>query len=345
MTKRLQCLLAAATVALLSTTASPLLAEHGGPEIVGTIDLPRSVHDLAVNSLTNRLYAAAGERVLVIDGATDTIAAEIPVSDDAGLVVVDELSDRIYVAGSRSVQVIDGRFHAVIDSVPMPEDETPASIAVDPHRGRLYVVTWHPAGVPIPGVLVVDLQTGDAHRIPVDDDEHLGLVMDPLRDRLHVGGLRAIRTLGSGDYAILAARDGLLIPRAINSIDGALYVFQGTGPGPGPDGFSYLRMLDGGTLEAIDTFSARVWGHFGRVAVNPFTRLVYTKVYPEEEEDEDCRVWGLDGLTGGRVLDRPIGCGGAGVAVNAATDRAYVVAGSKILVIDGFHPGPARPVD
>jgi DNA-binding beta-propeller fold protein YncE len=343
MRNRLTCLFAALAVALVSTTTCPLLADHGEPEIVGTIELPRGVNDLGANSITNRIYAAAGDRVLVIDGATDTMLAEIPIVDgSANVLTVDELQDRIYVAGARSVKIIDGRFSAVIDSIPMEEEEgTPFSVAVDSHRGRLYVVTWDPAGIPVPGILLVDMRTGDSRRIRPDTLAG-ALIMDPVRDRLYVGGT-GVEVLDAETHAVLARAPGHHFfyshPRAVNAFDDVVYV---THPG---DVFGSLRMHDGRTLHTIDAFRARIVGTFGAVAVNPFTRLVYTKVYPEEEEDDDCRVWGLDGRTGARVLDRPINCGGAGVALNPATDRAYVVAGLEILVIDGFHPGPARPVD
>ena len=115
-----------------------------GQTVVATVPVGSSPFGVGVNPATNRIYVANSATVLdangvpistvsVIDGATNTVAATVPVS--GGLnpstkgVGVNPTTNRIYVAGASSfdtnpnllvgmVSVIDGATNAVTATVP-----------------------------------------------------------------------------------------------------------------------------------------------------------------------------------------------------------------------------------
>ncbi len=92
---------------------------------------------IAVNTLTNRIYVAnsGSHNVTEIDGATDTVAATIPLEGDYPMpwgVTVNEKTNKIYVANQAgSVSVIDGATNTVVQTISIPGNAGPIGIAAD----------------------------------------------------------------------------------------------------------------------------------------------------------------------------------------------------------------------
>ena len=84
--------------------------------------------------LENRIYVANfnSNTVSVIDGATNTVIATIPVGINPAGVDVNPLTDRIYVANrlSDTVSVIDGVINTVIATVPVGDEAGDAGVNI-----------------------------------------------------------------------------------------------------------------------------------------------------------------------------------------------------------------------
>jgi YVTN family beta-propeller protein len=103
---------------------------------------PRAI---AVNTATNRIYAAFNGEVVVIDGATHAMAF-VPTVTAVGI-AINPNTNRIYVASAQgALAVIDGATNAVT-TVAIPAGAT--ALALNPNTNRIYVVSGS-------GVTVID---------------------------------------------------------------------------------------------------------------------------------------------------------------------------------------------
>jgi YVTN family beta-propeller protein len=111
----------------------------------GHAQLPRAI---AVNPVTNKIYAAFGGEIMVMDGATNamsfipagTIGAVGPVA-----IAVNERTNKVYVANVQGyVTVIDGTTNTYLN-VAVPANAK--AIALNPNTNRVYVIG--PGGVTV----------------------------------------------------------------------------------------------------------------------------------------------------------------------------------------------------
>jgi len=129
-------------------------------QITARIDIGRDTHSVAVNALTNRIYAtscsfsAAACHIAVIDGRKDTLITDIPIAsgDAVGLqgLAVNPVTNRIYASDGDNQEyiAIDGQTNTIITQVIVPS--TPGGIAVNPKTNRIFI-----AGVGFPGLVMV----------------------------------------------------------------------------------------------------------------------------------------------------------------------------------------------
>lgn len=202
-------------------------------------------HDLfgevAINSVTNRIYAIGGQGfgvIDVIDGATDTLLTTISpgVLNPRG-VAVDESRNLVYAvssSGTSQLLVIDGATNTVINS--LPGSSFVGSVAVEEVANRIFVLTGA-------GVLVVDgASLSVLTTIPTGYVQHSCL--DPVASRLYVangfepfitvidtGSLAVVGTLDlsvdcSIDSQSLDAANGTLYLSPVNGLDQRVVVFD-----------------------------------------------------------------------------------------------------------------------
>lgn len=93
------------------------------------------------NALPNKVYVTANgsDNVFVIDGATNTVIAEVPAGHGPHGIAITPNGARAYVANvsSNSVTVIDTTTDTVVATVPV--GFTPAGVAITPDGSRVYV--------------------------------------------------------------------------------------------------------------------------------------------------------------------------------------------------------------
>jgi YVTN family beta-propeller protein len=136
-----------------------------------------TLHNVAVNPETNRIYVTerAQNRLLVVDGETNTIVATIPMFFQPRAVAVNPTTNHIYVTNSDSqrVSVVDGATDTVIRVIPIAG--VPSSVAIDTNRGFAYIGNNVSDTLSIindlDGTLVntVPLSAGGQHDVTVDE--------------------------------------------------------------------------------------------------------------------------------------------------------------------------------
>ena len=181
-----------ASIAVIDTTTNTL---------VTNIPLSDSPISVAVNSVTNMIYANTGKTtssVQVIDGMTNTVVASIPTATQARGIAVDPVLNRVYALYGKSSQmfVIDGNTNTVVTIVSTAFSAI--SVAVDAVSNLVYVTNQ------IGDVLVVDGTTDvivDTIMIPTTGMgvRLQGIAVDHTFNRLYV------TDAGNGNLAVADA--------------------------------------------------------------------------------------------------------------------------------------------
>src|SRR5205085_1364758 len=89
----------------------------------------------------DRIYVATGPAVAVLDGASNSVVATVPVSSVVGHLGVNATTNRIYAVNGPAVSVIDGESNSVIDTFSPggPTGSSPGDVAVNASTNRVYV--------------------------------------------------------------------------------------------------------------------------------------------------------------------------------------------------------------
>jgi len=138
--------------------------------LVATLPVPpgANVWGLAVDPVANRVYATdlSSPRVLVYDGATNTLAAQIGLEAPGRLGIAVGPSGRVFVAGdtgtNAQLAIIDGAAAKVVGRVPIPGFTR--SLAVDPD-GLVYAASGADGSV-----TAIDPVRGTASTVSVPQD-------------------------------------------------------------------------------------------------------------------------------------------------------------------------------
>ena len=204
------------------------------PNFLGAISLglPPTccfLREIAVNPSTNRIYVAnaIGNKVIVIDGATNFIVAQVSVNTPHGI-GVNPATNRIYVSDSaNSVSVIDGASNAVVMTIPVGSG--PFGVGVNPATNRIYV-----ANNGSNNVSVVDGATNTVvATVPVGlQSTHLAVV--PSTSRIYVAN--------DGGHSVSVIEDLL---KGTFSPTGSMGTSRGYS-----DFFTLTRLCDGRVLAA-----------------------------------------------------------------------------------------------
>ncbi|MDX1387600.1 MAG: YncE family protein [Acidobacteriota bacterium] len=297
--------LAFVSLAVVLTCSSLAVADD--PTVVATVQLGQptccSLTGVAVNPAANRIYVAdlAGDVLHVVDGATQSPVAEVPILGRPFGVAVNPFTGRIYASSidDSAIYVIDAATHRVIATIPVPH--SPLDLVIDYGSDRLYAA--HPAAS---AVSEIDLFTNSVTEIRTEPQPQ-GLGLDTGSSKVWVGHESACVSIvepGAEAEAIILGEN--LLDVAVNPLAGQAYACD----------------RDGNTVYAIDTKTQRVSqiglaGSPRSVAVNPITDRVYVAL-------SDDRLQVLAGLRGTVEDTIAVGDGPMDVAVNPLTEFVYV---------------------
>ncbi len=124
-----------------ANTSTISVIDGASDSIITDIPLPNgSAYAPAVNTATNKIYVVNGSNsVNVIDGATNTITATIPVGASPQKLAVNSATNRIYVANynSLNVSVINGATNTVIATI--PTSGNPFGVGIDAATSKVLV--------------------------------------------------------------------------------------------------------------------------------------------------------------------------------------------------------------
>ena len=118
---------------------------------VTTINLGTSAYQpahVAVDAATDMVYTAnqASNTVSVINGATNTVTATIPVGSDPVGIAVDPITNTIYTTNysGSSISVIDGSTNTVVATINIGSGFNPSAIAINPRTNTVWVTEPNP---------------------------------------------------------------------------------------------------------------------------------------------------------------------------------------------------------
>jgi DNA-binding beta-propeller fold protein YncE len=290
---------------------------------------------VAVDSQTDTIYAAIADGntrgIAVIDGATNTMTADVPTAGPPVDVAVDDASDTVYVAESApEIAVIDGATNTVTSTIDTGAEAR--AIAVNPQTDTIYVAT---AG-PDPEVLVIDGQTDHiASTFQLRGLLVGAIAVDAATSNLYLATGRAVQVISLSSGQVTATIQ-LPVPVGVGPDypAGGLAVDSAAGEVFAADPYT-------GQVSVISAASNTITGNYTApgespqaVAVDPATGLLFASTSLGADDFEG-RLDVLNEATGAAVYDAVIPRGGASLAVDTATGAVYATdnlqAGSLML--------------
>ncbi len=278
------------------------------------------IEDVAVNTVTSRLYVTGtatnnyvsdstlSNEVTVIDGATSTRIAAIPVGNQPGHLAVNAATNRIYVANvaDATVSVIDGTSNAVVATVPVGRE--PRQLRVNARTNRVYALSTLDNSV-----TVIDGASNAAvAAVPVGGGARF-MVVDAEFERLYVANnadatLTIIDTMRDAVVDTVAVGGGPTAIALQPSID-RLYVVNSTA--------NSVSILDRYSRANLGTIA--VGASPQSIAANPFSNRVYVA------NAGDSTVSVIDCATDTVSATVAVGRNPQALAVNPVTDRLYTL--------------------
>jgi len=318
--------LAAATLVLGG--APPASAD---PQVIATIALGSGyLEDVGVNPVTNRVYVANyyGDKVSVIDAATNTVVATVPVGGGPEGVGVDLSSGRIYVANwsSDTVSVIDGATNSVIATVPVGSG--PRGVGVNPSTNRIYVANRNSNSVS-----VIDGPSNNIVGAVAVGSWPKGVGVNPTTNLIYVANqgsnnVSVIDGATSSVVATVAVEDepwGV----GVNPTTNRIYVANANSKS--------VSVIDGASNNVMATVRVEYYYPLG-VGANPTANRIYVANFGNDI------VSVIDGATNSVIATVPVGSGPRGVGVNPTTNRIYVANfwETTLSVIEDLPPATTR---
>lgn len=304
------------------------------------IALPNNYYpcsDVAVNSLTGRIYVASYARTYVVDANTQTVLANL--SQGGSDLVVNPLTNRVYMAYSSNrsyfLRVLNGADNTWLPDVPIATTTSYSGywvrVAVDVVLNRIYV-TYSENDT----LFVLD---GISHQqLAQMTLEDIGYVaVDSNTRRLYVETKTGVEVFDSYTLDRLGLIQGLHGPLAVcpwnKRIYGAEYI---TG------GFTGLRSASLASNRVVGTLLLQ--GYNSHLAVDPTTGRVFVTQGDPAERRTQMRVIQDQSMTAPAPLPplpRVVGAvtlpsDGEGIAVSPATNRIYVGVTGGVVVYDAI---------
>lgn len=323
-------------VAIVASLSLLVPAPVHGQAVIATVPVgPASIpggfqgsDPLAVNTVTNKIYALGGGGVVVIDGATNSVTTvRDPNAVNPVALAVNPVTNKIYVANrgdyngsfiKGNVTVIDGATNSVT-TVTDPNAISPIAVAVNPVTNKVYVA-------------------------------NNGLFNFCVTCSTHLGNVTVID--GATDTTTTITDPNAAFPSgvAVNAVTNRIYVANQGIEGEFPSG--KVTVVEG-TTNATTTVSYPLRGDAPPrlVAVNPVTNKIY--VLNSCFCGSDGPVTVIDGATNSTTLVTGAnGFNPAAVAVNPTTNKIYVADAGDIFfksggvtVIDGATNATTDIVD
>ena len=295
-------------ITALTLTVALAAVPVSAATVVATVAVGQQPAGVAANSVTHRVYVvnSTDATVSVIDGATNTVIATVPLSAGAFpplAVSVNAITNRVYVPTA----VIDGSTHAVT-ATPDTGFSLSGGVAVDPIANRIYLVDFLGSRVSVLDgatnavVATIDAPGAGAYAVDVNPLTHRGYVSGLFSSSVLV--FDTTTSLVTATIAMPAAAKGL----GVDTLSNRLYV-----------------SLDNQTVGVIDGATNTLTGSISGVGVRPNAIAVNSggrHVYVADEQTNVLSV--IDTQTATVVSTVATGAGPTGVAFDATLGTVYV---------------------
>jgi len=290
-----------------------------GPlQIVATITLDARVRGsqcVAVNEETNRIYVGMEDRLVIIDGETDTVVAEILPDTEVVALAVNPQTNRVYIAEEKEcVIVIDGDTNQQLGEI-LQGMIVQDWIAVNPVTNLIYIGDWTHfmgqfdqvtvySGETNTLVTSVNIRGSNEHRY----EERVGVAVNPETNRVYAtwSGDDTLHMIDGNTHLIMQTVRPPSFSEKVMVNPYTNYVYVGD------------VVLNGETLEELTS------DYQGNLrTIDPVNNLLYTYLYM----DSVCTLYVLDGTTHDILTSLEIGESSHidAIAVNCETGKVYIV--------------------
>jgi YVTN family beta-propeller protein len=300
-------------------------------------------NSMAVNPVTNKVYGAASNLLLALDGASNSVSS-FSVSN-AGMVAVNPLTNKIYVPLyllSEGVNVYDGATNAKLKTISVSSGPIAANaIAVNPGTNKIYIATGAIGGG---DVLVIDGSSDTVAATISLTGSPQCIAVNPVINKIYVGGVgsnaNSVAVIdGSTDSVAATVTDsGAVRPYdiAVNPVTNKVYVANA---GDNSSNFGSVTVIDGSKDSIITSISGGSTGISKpySIAVNSVTNKVYVTSAAAAGADFLTRLVVIDGVTNNTSYvddPDPNAMGPIVVAVDPLTNKIYV--GNQNDVTESF---------
>jgi YVTN family beta-propeller protein len=342
--------------------------DGGSNTVTSTVAIGATVTALAVNPVTDKIYAAnlgtnsfSTNNVAQIDGATNALTTAPFQTGYGGPVLVNPATNELYFSGSNGLAVLD----AATGNVTTINSYIPAELALNPVTNKIYALEGSytdPLGC---GFAVID---GATNASTCMMGSWASLAVDPIQNRIYLYDGRVLSVVDGASNAVVATVDvtGNFSNEAeygpnlaVNPITNKIYVLSDVVLSVPQDSISYyysVTVIDG----ASDTVTANVpivlpgllLPTPQAIGVNTVTNKIYvaSSTNPGYSQpvvpNETLTV--IDGVTNG-YYTFPLGPASTydfpKLAINPNTNTIYVSNGGGSLLGGGSYPGSVEVVN
>ncbi len=310
-------------ILLFLITLTPLISTLAAPIVIATIPVGAFPYTIAVNPTTNKIYVSNrnGNSVSVINGATNTVSATIPLTGTHAL-TVNPVTNRIYVSTwtNKTIVVLDGTDNSTITTVTLPNSA--GMVTVDTVNNRFLVHQYESGKVLIYNGATNNLiQSLDANPSNTNWD----IKVNPATNRLYVSGA-TLKVFDYTTYALLASLtySGLPSNIELNPSLNRLYVsdyFDGS--------LSVINTTDNSLVTKIPIF-----GGPNGVTINNSLNRIYVAQQATNLVAE------VDGNTNTVLSNTTVGNNPYDIGVNTTTNRVYTANGAGSVSVLSITPVP-----
>lgn len=295
---------------------------------------------LAVNAATNKIYAIAfcqsSCSVYVIDGASNTVQATVPVGANPVSIAVNPATNKIYVVnnGDNTVTMIDG---ATNSTATIPAGVYPTALAINSTTNKIYVVDQeYSNGLYQQGyVAVIDGATNNVQSVQVGFVP-VAIAVNPNTDKIYVaetqypGQVWIIDGATNNTTAVDVGDDSSGI--GVDSATNKIYVVNTYADIQNGDYRGSVTVIDGVTNNTSTIYNTPSYDNsYCRGGGVQFHQLPFCTTVAVDSQRNRIYLSGdypevvttLDGATD-TVMMVGVGDAPGAMALNPATDRIYV---------------------
>jgi YVTN family beta-propeller protein len=350
--------------ALTYNTANVYIIDGSADAVTNSVQVSASSSSgeavaIAVDPITNFVYASVHGGLAVVDGTSQTAVQTIgsPAQSSNGVLVLNPITHNVYYAFGSVVEIIDAAANLQSTVTPTPTQNAPHSVAVNPATNRIYVTNNTSNSV-----TVLDGTTNSVLDSVTTGTNPSAIALDLLQNLIYVtnSGDQTVTVINGPDDETITLNDGtvkadsIAVNPVLEQVYGASSTanfsfnfpssFGNLGGGSGPTGNStpiatltnpasgmVYTLYKDGNLEIddssaphsfIDGVCLNTGGPPTAMDVNTVTNTVFVTCASGEVD----AIQGASGFFSGisNALNDPNAVSPVAVAVNSVTNKIYV---------------------